>query len=31
MIRHLNIVSQFAQNYPARDRGDEEAPVPEKA
>ncbi len=30
MIRHLNIVSQFAQNYPARDRGDEEAPVPEQ-
>ena len=31
MIRHLNIVSEFAQNYPARDRGDEEAPMPEKA
>ena len=29
MIRHLNIVSEFARNYPARDRG-EEAPVPEK-
>ena len=30
MIRHLNIVSEFARNYPARDRGEEEAPVPEK-
>ena len=30
MIRHLNIFSEFARNYPARDRGEEEAPVPEK-
>lgn len=31
MIRHLNIVSQYAQCYPARDSGEEEAPVPEEA
>ena len=31
MIRHLNIVSRYALCYPARDSGEEEAPVPEEA
>ena len=30
MIRHLNIVSRYALCYPARDSGEEEAPVPEE-
>ena len=29
MIRHLNIVSEFAEHYPARNLGEEEAPLPE--
>ena len=31
MIRHLNVVSRYALCYPARDSGEEEAPVPEEA
>ena len=28
MIVHLNIVTEFARNYPARDRGEVDTPVP---